>query len=223
MNVTRPPGAPMIPGLTQGSTSGAPGSVPATTAAVPSCEVTLVNPGVSVGENGGIVDIAIAPLAPGCQPPVAASGTWLQLAKHGVTSTAIRFSAAPNTTPYARTANVVIGERVFTVEQAGLIRTRLAAAPERLVVGMDRKNKELKRQLTVWADDVSKVLKLSPSAPWIQVHPGKTQKDGRKSYAIIVDASSMDKRQKYEGIITVTAEGAPALEIPVIVEGIKLL
>jgi hypothetical protein len=197
--------------------------LPPASASVAQCQVTLLNPRAGVGPNGGPVEVSIAPLPAHCQPPFAASSTWLQLASSGITPTAFRFSAAPNTSPLVRTATVVVGDQVFTVEQAGLVRTRLAASPARVVVGLSPKQPPRKRELAIWADNDAAGLTVSASAPWIRLSPVRSRKPGRKLFEVNVDEEMLTGGRRHEGAIIVSADGAPPLEIPVVVEGLGRL
>jgi hypothetical protein len=173
----------------------------------------------TLGPHGGPVDISIAPLPKHCRPDVAASGTWLELVSDD--GSTYRFKAAPNTSPLARTGSIVIGDRTFAVAQAGLIRTRLAASPGRLTVGISPKYKKEKRELAIWTDNPSATLAVAPTAAWIRVEAARTRKPGARLFEVIVDSASLSAGNRLEGAIVVSADGAPPLAIPVIVEGIS--
>ena len=232
------PGAPPVsapggvPSIVMGPATGPGGSTAGGTSAgsltpvlrdpASQCQVTLSTLEARLGPNGGPVDIAIAPLPGHCQPPVAASGTWLQLAKDGIKGNLFRFSAAPNTSPVARTANVVIGNQVFTVQQAGLIRTRLAASPGRVVVGISPKYPREKRKLSIWTDN-SSPMTLTPTAKWIRVEANRrSMKSGTRIFEVTVESAALGDETRQEGAIIVSADGAPPLTIPVIAERISI-
>jgi hypothetical protein len=185
------------------------------------CDVTLIVAQSTVGPHGGAVDVPTNPLPAHCRPNVGASGTWLQFASTGVQPGVYRFSAAPNTEPVTRTANIVIGNRVFTVRQEGLITTRLAATPAKLALGLHPKYAEHRRQLTLWADKPGVTLAVTTSAPWLRVNAARSRKSESRLFEVIVDSTKLPQGVRHEAAVLVTAAGAPPLAVPVVAERIS--
>jgi hypothetical protein len=117
---------------------------------------------------------------------------------------------------------VVIGNRSFTVEQAGMIRTRIAVSPGRVVVGLLPKRPPGKREILIWTDTPSSSIGFSPTEKWIRVEADRSRKDGRRRLLYVtVDPASLYPGARNEGAIIISAEGAPPLTVPVLVEGIS--
>jgi hypothetical protein len=179
----------------------------------------LLTRSASIGHNGGEIDISIAPLPADCRPSVAASGNWLQLASDGVRANVFRFSAAPNTSPMPRTAKVIAGNQSLVVTQEGLVRTRLAVSPGRVIVGLSPKVARTKQEIAIWTDDPSSAPAVTATASWIQVKPLRSKKPGTSRFELIIDAPPTASADRREAAIIVSADGAAPLTIPVIVEG----
>ena len=132
-----------------------------------------------------------------------------------------RFSAAPNPLPDIRSATVVIGNRSFLIEQAGTIRTRVAASPGRVVVGLSRKRAPQKREIAIWTDNPSSTIAFSSTARWIRVEATRSRKRGGRLLQVTFDSASLAPGVRHEGAIVVSADGAQPLAIPVQVEEIS--
>lgn len=214
--VTGPSGSSR--GGTQGAGTSGTGTAAPLQSAASRCDVKLTTTRATLGPVGGPVEIAIAPLPPDCKPAFGAAGTWLQLASGGGPPNVYRFSAAPNTSPVPRTATVVIGGRVFTVEQAGLIRTRLAASPPKITIGLSPAYNEHRREVAIWADKPSATLAVTANVPWLRVEATRSRKPDARTFEVIVDSSKVPPGVRQEGAIVVSADGAPPFSVPVVVE-----
>jgi hypothetical protein len=132
----------------------------------------------------------------------------------------LRFSAAPNLTADARTANIVIDNQRFRVEQAGLPRAPVAVAPARLVFGLWGDKTTGPRSIALWTDKQGLDLKVSSTAKWLKAAQLREKKGGGHTVEVSVDPAALPAGQRHEAALLISASGTDTapLAVPVIVE-----
>jgi hypothetical protein len=226
-----PPGVPLGPpaagAAAQGGTAQMPASVGApskrvgaldvTRTAVPTrvtCEAQLSIARTDLRHSGGEFTIPVVLKPAACLPPISFSSTWI----HIVDSTGFRFVADPNTSTTARDAMISIGAGNFFIRQEPPAQPGLAAAPGRLVFGLDKRGKTDTKRITGWTEYGTGVIAAHPGHPWLSVtsRPGKNK---QQTYEVTVRDGSKLGPGRHDSYIDLVPEGsAPGLRIPVVVE-----
>ena len=134
----RPGPAPSVPSQSQSSQPSrvdpmAVTRTPAASKPIP-CEVRLGLGRTDLPYVGGEFSIPAVVTPASCRPKIAFGPTWLRV----LDPTAFRLAADANTSAVARDAVITIGDTSFFVRQDPPAQPGLAAAPSRLVFGIDK-------------------------------------------------------------------------------------
>ncbi len=184
-----PPGVVPAGQQPQGS-----GAIPATPAAapanaplasavpsLPTCDVTLRLSRTELPPTGGEFAISTVRKPANCPTSIALSVPWLTT----VDPSELRFEAEPNNTGATRDALILIGGQSFLVRQSPPAQVGLAAAPGRLVFGINRKGATDIKILTAWTEQPAGGFIAKPQHPWLVVTP-KRHKEHRQVYEVTV-------------------------------------
>ena len=205
------PGAPNAP-----SPRVSPGAItqtPAPTKPIP-CEVRLHLARIDLPPVGGEFSIPAVATPATCRPKLQFESTWLRV----LDPVAFRLVADPNTTAVARDVVVAIGQASFFVRQEPPAQPGLAAAPGRLVFGVDRKGKTDTKSIAAWTEYGSGSITARAGNPWLSVKPLKRKKD-RQAYEVTVQRDAKLGPGRHDSYIELAPEGSgPTLRIPVVVE-----
>jgi len=218
-----PPGVVPAGQQPQGS-----GAIPATPAAapanaplasavpsLPTCDVTLRLSRTELPPTGGEFAISTVRKPANCPTSIALSVPWLTT----VDPSELRFEAEPNNTGATRDALILIGGQSFLVRQSPPAQVGLAAAPGRLVFGINRKGATDIKILTAWTEQPAGSFIAKPQHPWLVVTP-KRHKEHRQVYEVTVKPGADLPPGRHDSEIEISAEGAPdrSIVIPVVVE-----
>ena len=150
----------------------------------------------------------------GCVPAIRTDFAWIQV----MDAAGFRFAAEPNMSSGARSAIITIGEASFFVHQEPPAQQGLAAAPGRLVFGMDKRGKTQTKRITGWSEKGFGGITAYARDPWLSVTP-RRGKDNRQAYDVTVRPGAGLGPGRYDSSIELKPSGdAPSLRIPVVVE-----
>jgi hypothetical protein len=215
-----PPGVPNVGGVKPAAGPASPagsivGNLPPAVAAKPVCEVTLRLGRMDMAATGGefLLPASLKPAA--CPSSVAFAAPWLKMTDQSQ----LRFVVEPNTTAAVREALILIGGRAFLLRQMPPPQPGLAAAPSRLVFGVNKEGRTDTKVLTAWSERTSGTFVVRAAHPWLQVTPGKAKKE-RQVYEVTVRSGSGLPPGRHDSQIELVVEGTAkrSLIIPVVVE-----
>jgi hypothetical protein len=204
-----PPASPSPAGVT---------NVPVTASAVsklPTCEVTLRLSRTEIPPVGGEFTVPAVRQPVNCPASIAISAPWLATTD----ASGLQFTAEPNNTGATRDTLIVIGGRSFFVRQSPPAQLGLAAAPGRLVFGINRKGEADTKILTAWTEQPSGSFVAKPQHSWLVVTP-TSSKEHRQTFNVTVKAGAGLPPGRHDTQIEISAAGAPerSITIPVVVE-----
>jgi hypothetical protein len=64
-------------------------------------------------------------------------------------------------------------------------------------------------------------LAVAANAPWLRVEARQGRNKDRRNFEVIVDSAKVPAGVRHEGALVVSADGAPPLSVPVVVERIS--
>ena len=179
------------------------------------CRVTLRVARTELNAEGGEFVLPAVMNPPACDSSIAYSAQWLQLTDEK----RLQFVVEPHTGSTVREVMILIGDRSFLLRQMPPPQIGLAAAPSRLVFGVNKRGDSGSQLLTAWTERPSGNFTLRPGHPWLIVTAKKNNQD-RQVYEVAVKAKSGLPPGRHDSWIEVSAAGYPnaSLTIPVVVE-----
>jgi len=207
-----PSGATVVPSPAAVPTNAPPATTPH---GLPACEVTLRLSRTDLPPGGGEFTVSTIRKPANCPASIAVSVPWLTTAD----PSELRFEAEPNNTGATRDALILIGGVSFLVRQSPPAKLGLAAAPGRLVFGIDRKGLTDTKTITAWTEQNAGSFVAKPQHSWLVVTP-KRNKEHRQTYEVTIQPGAALPPGRHDTQIEISAAGAPerSIVIPVVVE-----
>lgn len=199
-----------------------PNTTPSSPVELPAgCKVRFSKMMDTVAAFGGVVELQLTFTPAKCRTAPAVSAGWLQPVAGTGKEGYYKFSVPPNPTAEPRTVAVALGDQKFVVRQEPGRRVHIAAAPSRLVFGINGASPPNSRILTIWSEEKDLIYAVSPSAEkWLRMKPlaAKGPADQRR-FQIEVNPVGLAPG-RHEARIQIYATGVVngPLVIPVVVE-----
>jgi hypothetical protein len=178
------------------------------------CEVRLGLARTDLPYSGGEFSIPAFVTPSTCRPKVVFEPSWIRV----LDPAAFLMTADPNTSNVARDAIVMIGDTSFFIRQEPPAQPGLAAAPGRLVFGIDKEGRTDTKALSAWTEYGTGAMTARAGEQWLTVKP-RRGKDNRQAYDVTVQREAKLGPGRHDTYIELIPEGSgPPLRIPVVVE-----